>query len=426
VRSGTKSVVTHTVAVGSQPFAVAITPDGRKAVVANYGGTSISIIDVAAGSVDHTVTVGPAPTDVAISPDGSTAYVVVYGTFGDTATSALQWVDIATGTITCTVRSGPLGSYPTSVIVSPDGLFLYVYSTVPSQWLAKVRVSDGEVISPIYSFGGSSISHAALSPDGSTIAISPFLRTGTIQLVATSTMLNIRTLSLDISGGYMSYAKDGTSLFVTDRSENQVVVIDTSTYSVTRWASDGAAPNGLVTAASGRVYVSNSDSNSVASLSNGAAQSVSSISSPQIPVLTEEQDRILVPAQSGNALAIIEASNFSLEMVSVGASPWRVATARGFAVVSNQNSNSVSIVRLGIRPASGDQVPTAPLQQFSRMENETCSDHIPDSVLFPGVGENQRAESWAMSWAEWPNHGKGGFVCSRQPYYTNLGNWAVD
>lgn len=68
--------VVDTVAVGDRPTALAITPDGRRAVVVNFGGDSLSIIDLQSRTkLGQDIPVGNGPAAVAISPDGTTAYV---------------------------------------------------------------------------------------------------------------------------------------------------------------------------------------------------------------------------------------------------------------------------------------------------------------------------------------------------------------
>lgn len=74
--------------------------------------------------------------------------------------------------------------------------------------------------------------------------------------------------------------------------------------------------------------------------------------------------------------------------------------------------------------ASSDQVPTAAIQQFVRPADGDCSAVPADFVDLPGL-DKLRHVGWGQSWAQWPNGGTGGFVCSRQPYYTSAGTWAV-
>jgi len=56
---------------------VAFTPDGTHAYVANFGGTTVSVLTDTdwGGKVTHTITVGSDPRGVAVHPKGWFAYV---------------------------------------------------------------------------------------------------------------------------------------------------------------------------------------------------------------------------------------------------------------------------------------------------------------------------------------------------------------
>lgn len=74
--------------------------------------------------------------------------------------------------------------------------------------------------------------------------------------------------------------------------------------------------------------------------------------------------------------------------------------------------------------SSASDAPRAPMQQYGREEAEGCSRVLPDETDFPAL-TSMKPDAWGASWAWWPNGGTGGFVCTRQPYYTAGGNWAV-
>ena len=54
----TDNTVAATVTVGTNPYGVAVTPDGSKVYVANAGSNSVSVISTATNAVTATVTVG--------------------------------------------------------------------------------------------------------------------------------------------------------------------------------------------------------------------------------------------------------------------------------------------------------------------------------------------------------------------------------
>ena len=61
--------------VGSDPFGIAITPDGKTAYVTNDGSDTVTPIDTATNTPGTPIPVGSIPDGIAITPDGKTAYV---------------------------------------------------------------------------------------------------------------------------------------------------------------------------------------------------------------------------------------------------------------------------------------------------------------------------------------------------------------
>ena len=60
--------VSAPITVGNGPVGVAITPDGKRAYVANNGDGTVSVITTATGAVSAPITVGKDPYGVAICP----------------------------------------------------------------------------------------------------------------------------------------------------------------------------------------------------------------------------------------------------------------------------------------------------------------------------------------------------------------------
>ena len=113
IASGTVSVIdtatnliTATIAVGADPYAATITPNGSFAYVANNTASgSVSVINTATNIVTATVAVGADPRIVAITPNGSFAYVPNTGAGAGTTVSVIT---TATNTVTATITVGTL------------------------------------------------------------------------------------------------------------------------------------------------------------------------------------------------------------------------------------------------------------------------------------------------------------------------------
>jgi len=127
--SATYNTVIATIAVGADPLVSGATPDGTRLYVTNSGGSSLSVVDADAASATYntviaTIGVGFEPQGIAITPDGTRAYVA------NAAGESLSVLDIDPAsadynTVTATVG---VGVAPYAVVVSPDGTRLYANS----------------------------------------------------------------------------------------------------------------------------------------------------------------------------------------------------------------------------------------------------------------------------------------------------------
>jgi YVTN family beta-propeller protein len=147
--------------VGKQPWAVAITPDGRTAYVANYGSNTVTPISVATGRPGPTVPAGQAPNSLAVTP-GSTKVFVVGGD-SETVTP----ITAATG------RAGrgiPVGYSPAAVAISPSGGTAYVVNTI-SGTLTPVSTATGVAGRPIRTGIYTYPTTIGLTPSGATAVV---------------------------------------------------------------------------------------------------------------------------------------------------------------------------------------------------------------------------------------------------------------
>jgi YVTN family beta-propeller protein len=99
---------------------VVVTPDGKRAYVANDNSNTVSVIETATNTVVATVAVGSAPLRVAVTPDGKHAYVT------NDNSNTVSVIDTATNTVLATVAvgKGPLGVG----IIPPPGVRFLAFS----------------------------------------------------------------------------------------------------------------------------------------------------------------------------------------------------------------------------------------------------------------------------------------------------------
>ncbi|MGB8503020.1 beta-propeller fold lactonase family protein [Mycobacterium sp.] len=105
------------IAVGQYPWDLAVSPDGRRAYVANSLDDSLSVISCATDCVTATIPVGAHPCRVAVCATGDRAFVV------NSADDSVSVIDTATATVRRTIA---VGRTPCDVAVSADGLRAFV------------------------------------------------------------------------------------------------------------------------------------------------------------------------------------------------------------------------------------------------------------------------------------------------------------
>lgn len=105
------------VAVGKQPEAIDISPDGRELWVGQNGDGGISIIDTARNQVMETFKVGELPIRLKFTPDGKRVLV------SDAKAGELLVVDAASRKV---VKRLPMAGVPIGIQVAPDGRRAFV------------------------------------------------------------------------------------------------------------------------------------------------------------------------------------------------------------------------------------------------------------------------------------------------------------
>lgn len=103
--------------VGEQPLGVGVTPDGKMAVVANYGSASADIISLETGTISSHVNTGIEPSRVCIRPDGQVAFI---SNKGDNTVTVINLQSLQS------MSTIAVGSSPMGMASSPDGKTIFV------------------------------------------------------------------------------------------------------------------------------------------------------------------------------------------------------------------------------------------------------------------------------------------------------------
>lgn len=174
-------LIDEVIRVGAVPKYVAVTPDNRFVLVANWCSYDLSIIDVADGTEIERIALGQYPRGIAVDSQSTTAYVAVYGTNDiakvDLESFELDWIhdvgeeprhlnispddqrlyvslndegavvaiDLDTEEVVDRVETG---TYPRSMAISADGESLYVVN-YGSSTLTKLRADDLSVLQKV-------------------------------------------------------------------------------------------------------------------------------------------------------------------------------------------------------------------------------------------------------------------------------------
>lgn len=177
--------VDQVIEVGLVPKFLAVTPDDRYLLVANWCSFDLSIVDVATHREVRRLAMGAYPRGIAISPDSSTGYVAIMG--GD----AVVKVDLNTLTVE---GSFFVGYNPRHLVISPDGRYLYASLNQPGD-VVKVDLSDDRVVAQVHT--GEDCRSLAISSDGRSLYVVNYL-SNTMTKLRASDLAVLQTVSTGV------------------------------------------------------------------------------------------------------------------------------------------------------------------------------------------------------------------------------------
>lgn len=268
---------------GRMPHEVAVSPDGKRAAVVVYGGSSIDVFDIATRRKLRSIELSPhrgphglvwlpdgrlvvtaersrtlaivdpargdrvsaVPTDqegthmVAVSPDGRRAYTANIGA------GTVSVIDLAAGR---KLRDLPVGGRPEAITLTPDGRTLWVGDLEG----ARVSAWDTARLERVATVPTGAVPiRVAASPDGRWIVTSNF-GAGTLTVIDAQTMRPAR--EIEVSGSREAeqvtilFSPDGRLIYAAETGRNQVAEIDFGSGELVRRINAGRQGDGLAIA----------------------------------------------------------------------------------------------------------------------------------------------------------------------------------
>lgn len=160
-------------AVGRRPSAVAVTAGGDRAVVANEGDGTVSIVDLVAGVETARVAVSRGPCAVALTADGAAAYVACR------LDDAVARVDLATRAVTIY----PVGDDPSALALRGSVLWVVEANLSSAGNPGALVARDAATLEPLSTIAvGRAPGSIALSPGGQRAYLTN-RRSGTFSIV---------------------------------------------------------------------------------------------------------------------------------------------------------------------------------------------------------------------------------------------------
>jgi YVTN family beta-propeller protein len=328
--------------LGLEPARHAEPPGGRLLVV-NKGESTVSVIAVADGSEVARVPTGHAPHEVAVSPDGRLAVVTNYGT-GQQPGNTLTVIDLQLLEPAATIDLGEQRR-PHGIAWHPDGRHVVV-TTEGNGTLTVVDVAARRVAAAIPT--GANVSHeVALTPDGSRAFVAN-IGSGSVTVIDLAQREVIRSIPTGRGAEGVAVTPDGREVWVSNRAENTVTVLDARSLEVLATLPSADFPIRVTFTPDGaRALVTNARSAELRVFDTATREVVASVpirapvlegraqviafegSAAPIGVLGDPDGRhVYVAAASADAVAVVDlAEGAVVRLIAVGREPDGLAWA---------------------------------------------------------------------------------------------------
>lgn len=223
------NVVVDTISGFSRPVGMAFTPDGTRAYVVNFGGGRVKVVNMTTRDISATIETGNDSYGIAMLPSGTHVYVSNRGgNPADIANHSVWAIETATNTVVAKIEVGP---GPHWLAATDDSAYVYVGSEVDLTQtrgsVSKIDTVTNTVVADIAT-GGRSVG-IVLSPDELTLYATNLNDARNVSVIDTNEDTEvsiISNLALMPNPLFLDITPDGQRLYVTNPNPSIVSVID--------------------------------------------------------------------------------------------------------------------------------------------------------------------------------------------------------
>jgi YVTN family beta-propeller protein len=279
--------VTGKIATGEEPHEVAVSEDGKIAVVCNYGtgakpGTSLTVVDIAAKRELRRFALPGLSRPHGIQAVGSRFYITFEGSRAvaryDAVADRIDWIagtgqemthmlvvardekkiyaaNVVSNTVSVldltnapdvALKQIVVARGPEGIDLAPDNSALWVAGVARRDEEARISVIDPKTDSVVRTIPTKAklANRLKFTPDGTRVVVSD---PGTWQILVfdAATGNVIKTITTAAGPAGIVFTPDGKRLFVACADAGKVQVIDTATWSIAGEVETGAEPDGM-------------------------------------------------------------------------------------------------------------------------------------------------------------------------------------
>lgn len=235
-------------------------PSTGALIVLNKSDDTASLIDPESGATLHTLPTGPGPHEVAVSPDGRLAVVANYG--HQVANNTLSVIDLGSLTVTRTVDLGEFTRPHGLALRGSSGQTLLV-TAEQQRALLEVDLTSGEVRDVFAT--DQDASHMVVAAPGGRHAYVSNIGSGSVTVIDVRAGERVANVATGAGAEGIDITPDGSEVWIANRSADTISILDTETHEVVATLACAQFPIRLKFTPDGRhALVSNAQSGDVA------------------------------------------------------------------------------------------------------------------------------------------------------------------